>query len=187
MNNIIKIFLTFLSLSTLSLASLPQDSLLSPFDFGLSLNGQGEIDKCSLPANIVIGIFDGNHYPDIARFIANRVEIYFRQGNYFPIKPSLIKYFEKSILSIHMEGEIWNNWWDIVVELSDGKKERIKNSPQGLIVEPLKNQCTKYAPAPRVKELDFETVWQSEGRPWGMHVVAVGELDNDGIIELDLL
>jgi len=50
--------------------------LLTPSDFGLHLNQCRQIDLHKLPPNIVIGNFNGDNYPDIARFI----------GEFFPFR-----------------------------------------------------------------------------------------------------
>jgi hypothetical protein len=153
-------------------------------DFGLTLNGHHQIDQYSLPQNVVVGNFNGDNYPDIARFMDNRIEVFLRQGNYFSKEPSMIKYFDKTITSIRTEGEIWIDWWDIVVTLSDGKEERIPNSPNGLMIEPQAHPFDKFVPPPKVTEADFELVWQTNIYNYGMYNFCVGDVDNDSINEL---
>jgi len=174
-------------LSVILIASLPlysSEPMLTPSDFGLQLNQHRQIDLNKLPPNIVIGNFNGDRFPDIARFTCNYVEVFICQEGFFPATPNMIQYFNYPITSIRTEGEILIDWWDIVVTLSDGSEERIPNSPCGLMIDEAKNPFEKFTPPPIVNSVDFELVWQSENMPWGMNHSAAGDIDNDSIIEL---
>ena len=161
------------------------ESVLSPADFGLILTERGQIDMTALPTNIAVGHFNGDCYPDIARFEGSRLEVFISKGWGFPIEPSMMKYFEQPIKSIRLEGPIWTDNWDIVLTMLDDTEETIPNHRGCLQLEDEVNLFKKYAsPPPRVCETDFELVWESEPRPYGMDRCAVGDLDNDGIIEL---
>ena len=95
------------------------------------------------------------------------------------------KYFAKPIKSIRLEGPVWIDNWDIILTMLDGSQEVIPNHLGCLQLEKEDNPFKKYSsPPPRVREIDFELVWESEPRPYGMDRCAVGDLDNDGIIEL---
>lgn len=178
-----KRFKFIFSLFAVVYISTAQDNWLTPFDFGLSLDNHRGIDRTRIPSNIVIGRFNGDNYPDIARFTESRVEVYFRQGNYFSWQPSLVKYFPAAIDSIWLEGSLWVSWWDIKVRMIDGSIGKFENTPGGLRTED-ENPGWKYIPPNRVNSLNFDLVWESEGRPFGMTSIAVGDLDSDGINEL---
>ena len=179
-----KRILSIFAIAFLFALTAEASDLLTPADFGLQMDRHHQIDLKKLPPNIIVGNFNGDCYPDIARFSGERVEVFFRQGNFFPSEPCLVKYFDKTITSIRTEGEIWVDWWDIMVTLSDGREERIQNSPGGLRIEPENHPFEKFTPPRYVSEVDFELVWQSEAKPWGMDRCAVGDIDNDNIIEL---
>lgn len=160
------------------------ETLLTPEDFGLTLNQYHQINIQSLPPDILVDCFNGDKYPDIARFTGNRVEIYLNAGwGYYP-EPQMVKYFDRNIVSMRLEGIIWLGYSDIVVTLSDGTEERIVNSGSGLMIDPEPHPFAKSGPPHFVRDVDFQLVWESEGRPNAMDNIAVGDIDNDGIIEL---
>ena len=180
-----KPLLFIIIICALSNGALAAESVLSPADFGLTLTERGQIDMTALPNNIAVGHFNGDCYPDIARFEGNRLEVFISKGWGFPIEPSMMKYFGQPIKSIRLEGPMWTDNWDIVLTMLDDTEETIPNHRGCLQMGDEVNLFKKYAsPPPRVKEADFELVWESEPRPYGMDRCAVGDLDNDGINEL---
>ena len=151
-----KIFLVLLLAGLLNGSAF---AFLYPEDFGLTLNQYNQIDMQSLPPNVVVGYFDGDKYPDIARCIANRVEVYLRINNFFPENPSLVKYYDWMITSIKRDGDNLTQYLDIVVSLANGTEERIFNSPSGLCIEPEQFGFEKYTSPRYVREVDFQLIW----------------------------
>ena len=179
-----RIFSVILLLTVIS-AAYGSENFLKPEDFGLRLNEYNQIDMGALPPDIIVSCFNGDVYEDIARFVGNSVEIYFRYGSSFPENPDLIKYFNKNIGTIRTEGDQWNVYRDIVVTFVDGSEERIKNAMGDIQIENSQTSFTKYTLPPKhITEADFQIVWQSEQKPYGMNRMAVDDIDSDGIIEL---
>ena len=118
-----RIFSVILLLTVIS-AAYGGENLLSPQDFGLVLNQYNQIDMGALPPDILVDCFNGDNYEDIARFMGNRVEIYLNCGWGFYPNPSMIKYFDRNIISMRLDGYIWLGYMDIVVTLSVGYAEK---------------------------------------------------------------
>jgi hypothetical protein len=158
---------------------------LTPLDFGLKLGEHGMIDYQNRPPNILVGSFDQDNYPDILRFNGSTLELFLFSGKGYPVRPQRQKTFGKPINSLHLEGGVWSSQRDLVVTLADGEEEIIgyksgildlhENEPFGVRMEPLPR---------RIDEFDFQIVWQSDQKPWGMNRCAVGDLDNDGSDEI---
>ena len=66
------------------------ENLLTPEDFGLSLNQYRQIDMGALPPDILVDCFNGDNYEDIARFVANRVEIYLQVNEQSNVRKILL-------------------------------------------------------------------------------------------------
>ena len=168
----------------LSAIAMTAESPLTPADFGLTLTDRGQIDFDSIPPNVLINNFNGDCYPDILRWQEDRMELFIFQGNGYSGKPSAVRCFDKPVEKVEYTGHVCDPHRSLKVTLIDGTEEIIPNCGY-LQLERETNYFKKYdRPPARVCETDFQIVWESEPRPYGMDRCAVGDLDNDGITEL---
>jgi len=165
----------------------PAQAYLTPLDFGLKPLPHGRIDYTHTPPNILLGNFNSDCYPDIARFEGDKLEIYILEAGGYPARPQLERHFSKPIKSLRLDGSLWDTRQNLVVTLQDGSEETFYQrgcldlrENEGFLPEP----PAKLMPPRQVSDYDFQLVWESDGRPCGMNHVVVGDLDNDGINEL---
>jgi len=111
--------------------------------------------------------------------------VYLNQCGRYNKTPTYTKTYDQHLTGIRCQGEIWIDYWDIIVTQADGQEERIVNQMGRLELEPEPGGFRKYtSPPQKVSEADFQLVWESEARPFGMDKSAVGDVDSDGIMEL---
>jgi len=181
-----KAFLSVFLFCTLG-ASAWSQGYLTPFDFGLKPLDHGRIDYTQAPHNVLVGNFNSDSYPDIARFSGNKLEIFIFLGQGYSARPQGVRTFDQPIQSVRHDGFVWDGVDNLVVTLEDGTEETFYQRGGCLDLrenEGFLPQEEKIMPPRHVSEFDFEIVWESEPRPYGMNRCAVGDLDNDGINEL---
>jgi hypothetical protein len=179
--------LLLLGLLTLFAFSSYAQTWLTPLDFGLRPADHGRIDYRHTPPNVLVGHFNNDSYPDIARFTGNTLEIYYFQDQGYPCRPQATKSYPQPIKSFAHDNNPWDNVDNIVVILQDGYKQTVWKKGGWLdleISEGFLPVSWKNSPPRQICDFDFQMTWESEGHPWGMDNVAVGDLDNDGINEL---
>jgi len=146
-------------------------------------NAHGRIDHRYIPSNLLIGNFNNDHYPDIARFSGNKLEIFIFQGKGYTSEPQGVREFDRQIASLRHDDFVWDNIDNLIVTFIDGGADTLFQ--RGGCLDLVGYPASKRSDVPRrVSEADFEIVWESEPRPYGMDCCAVGDLDNDGINEL---
>ena len=169
------VILTLTLILTLTITTLTAEEYLSATDFGFRLTDHGRVDLSCIPPDIAVGNFNHDDCMDVARFQGKCLEIYLNAGWGYPLKPTYEKYYSVPITDITTEGEIWIDTWDIVLTLADGSEERIENHGGQLQIDSAPNVFAKYSSPPsRVSEADFQLVWESEPRGYGMDRCAVG-------------
>jgi len=162
---------------------------LTPFDFGLTMmdpqgGRHGMVDYVHTPPNILCANYNSDCYPDIARFTSHKLEIFLFIGKGYTSEPQQSRTFEKPIKTLKLDDDIFDGNDDLVVIFADNTERTFRHEYGGLNLSKTKT-TTKSPEIPhRVNEADFELVWESEPRPYGMQECAVGDLDNDGINEL---
>jgi len=177
-------FTSLYALLTVS-AVFAAEEYLSPVDFGFSLTDHGYVDLSYHPPGVVMGNFNRDDYPDIARIQGKCLEVYINRCGRYDKTPAYSKYYDQHLINIRCEGEVWLDYWDIIVTQADGSEDRIENRMGQLCIESTETVYQKYSAPPRqVSEADFQLVWESEHKPWGMTNCAVGDVDNDDIMEL---
>jgi len=88
---------------------------------------------------------------------------------------------------LRLDGFIWDRVDNLIVTLEDGSEDTLfqrgvcldLETPTGFLP-----QAEKQPPPRYVSDYDFQLVWESDPRPYGMDRCAAGDLDNDGISEL---
>ncbi len=157
---------------------------LSPLDFGLSLMEHGRVDYCNTPPNIQVGNYNSDCYPDIARFSGNKLEIFLFMGKGYTLEPQQSRIFTQPIKSLTFDDNIWDGIDNLVVTFEDKSEKTFCHSRGVLDLNGTPGAPVKPEIPRIVSEADFEIVWESEPRPYGMNRCTVGDLDNDGITEL---
>ncbi len=160
------------------------ETYLSPLDFGLSLMEHGMVDYCNTPDNIQCGNYNSDCYPDIARFNGNKLEIFLFMGKGYTPEPQQSRIFMQPIKSLTFDDNIWDSIDNLVVTFEDNSEKTFCHNGGCLDLSGTPKSQSKPEIPRRVSEADFEIVWESEPRPYGMDRCAVGDLDNDGINEL---
>ncbi len=178
-----KAVITLLAL-TLASSLAASDTYLTPLDFGLSLMEHGMVDYCNTPPNIQVGNYNSDDYPDIARFTGNKLEIFLLSGNKYTTVPQQSRTFQQPIKSLRHDDDIWDGRDDLVVTFVDNSEKTFHHKRGCLDLNGTTGNSQKPEIPRRVSEADFEIVWESEPRPYGMDEFTVGDLDNDGILEL---
>jgi len=177
-------FTSLYALLTVS-AVFAAEEYLTPVDFGFRLTDHGYVDLSYHPPGVVMGNFNRDDYPDIARIQGKCLEVYINRCGRYDKTPTYSKYYDRHLINIRCEGEVWIDYWDIIVTRADGTEDRIENRMGQLCIERTEGVFEKYSSPPRqVSEADFQLVWESEARPFGMDVCAVDDIDGDGITEL---
>ncbi len=181
-------FLASLLLPLVLCASALAQGYLGPLDFGLKPADHGRIDYRHTPPNVLCGDFNNDCYPDIARFSGNRLEIYIFQGQGYAPKPQGVKTYSQPIQSLALGGNPWMTFPDLAVTLADGTTDTLRHHGGCLDLQEnagfLPQSSKQIVPPRHVSEFDFQIVWQSEPRPYGMDRCVVGNLDSDSLNEL---
>jgi hypothetical protein len=161
---------------------------LTPLDFGLKVGEHGMVDYQQRPPNILIGKFNQDNYPDILRFSGSKLELFLFSGSGYPVRPQQQRYFDKPILSLRLGGVPWNSNRSLIVTLEDGSERSFDQSGGMLDMRGnegfLPQEASRPTPPRQVSSYDFQLVWESDPKPYGMCRIAVGDLDNDAINEL---
>ena len=122
-----KILYAFLSTILLFSLANAEEEFLTPMDFGYVLTAHGHVDLSYHPPGAVMGNFNRDDYPDIARISGLALEVYINFNGRYEKQPTYSKNYDKPATAIRCEGEIWHDYWDIVVTLADGSEDRIEN------------------------------------------------------------
>jgi|GEM_PF-846409 hypothetical protein len=180
--------LVYLMALTACISVVWAQTYLTPLDFGLKPLPHGRIDYTHTPPNILVGQFNSDFYPDIARFEGEKLEIYLLEAGGYPARPQLQRHFRKAIKSLRLDGIPWDTRQNLVVTLQDGSEETFAQGPGLLDLREydgfLPVSSGHFGPPRQVCDFDFQLVWQSDPKPYGMDRVAAGDLDDDGINEL---
>ena len=163
----------------------PAQAYLTPLDFGLKRLEHGRIDYTHTPPNILVGNFNSDCYPDIARFTGDKLEIYLFSTPGYACRPQLQRTFDQPIKALRLGGSIWSQQRELIVTLADGTEKTFGygNGTLDLVENQGFNLGSDQLPR-RISDFDFQIVWQSEPKPFGFSACTVGDLDNDGIEEL---
>ncbi len=156
----------------------------TPADFGFRLTDHGYVDLSYHPPGVVMGNFNPDDYPDIARIQGKCLEVYLNINGRYGKQPTYTKYYDQHLINIRCEGEVWLDYWDIIVTQANGKEDRIVNHYGIFDFYQKVNFATFSQFAHTINQLSFSVVWQTESMNYGMAPNTVGDLDNDGIVEL---
>jgi hypothetical protein len=136
------------------------------------------------PPDIQVGNFNQDGYPDVARFSGNKLEIFLFMGHGYMSQSQQSRSFTQGIESLRLDDNIWDGMDNLIITLADNSESVFYPGRCFPDINHQSGMTPDYEPPRRVNEADFEIVWESEPRPWGMDRCAVGDLDSDGVNEL---
>ncbi|MBX2992825.1 MAG: T9SS type A sorting domain-containing protein [Bacteroidetes bacterium] len=143
-----------------------------------------------LPANVALGLYDPDPLLDLAYYHEGRVQVWRNLGNgTFGSVPVYEQPVSGVVERIEFKKRrMWtetifdiNSWSDLVLTFVDGHVQTISyewmnNSYRGFAAMP--QQTSGFPP------LNFTEVWRSERNPGPARYLHIGDIDNDGRMEL---
>ncbi|MBU1652047.1 hypothetical protein KKA00_07485, partial [bacterium] len=173
-----KALLSLIFAACLALLAAAQEPTLTPLDLGFGLLDHGMVDFCNPPPNTKAGHFNSDEYLDIARFDGRKLEVYLMISGGYPTGPQLVKEFDKPIAALGFGGTVWDTHPPLKLTFEDGSIELFS-----ALFESKKSTSSEIDEFRNSDEFEFVKVWEGESYPYGFDECAVGDLDNDGIIE----
>lgn len=142
-----------------------------------------------LPSNVALGLFNPDPLLDVAYFADGKVQVYQNMGN------GLFEFVSERNTSGDVRGMEWTNsrgmargmvdhttWGDLVIGYVDGRSETYGHEQ---ILAGKSDPARGFGSLPGMDPpLNFHKVWQSPVNGGISREVGVGDIDNDGKIEL---
>ncbi|MBX2991667.1 MAG: T9SS type A sorting domain-containing protein [Bacteroidetes bacterium] len=142
-----------------------------------------------LPANVALGLFNPDPLPDLLYHVENTVQLWQNNGDgTFGIRPVFERRAQGTILKMEirkskMMGDNIQNpasWGEIVLAYANGSEEVISHTR-------ILQSRTPFASLPQHSngpQLCFREVWKSEPNAGLCDQVSIGDIDNDGRLEM---
>lgn len=175
-------FLICLCVPDLLYADEPVRTLQS---FGVQMKGGQPVFP--LPKNVAMGLFNPDPLLDIANYADGKIQVWQNQGN------GLFEFVGERPATGEIESMEWEKehmWSETIIDQFSWGRLRVRyvDGRNGMILRqdivPFHSNFHVSNGIPSAPPIDFREVWRSQSQTQPSRFMAIGDLDNDGNIEI---